>query len=76
MMSPNENQILDDFKVFMASVDGGKKKAAQITKHSSTLMKIVRFKSKENVSYKNLSDRQYLNEWQTHEQFEIGNDPG
>ena len=67
MVGPDEEKLLKDFKVHMASVDGGRRSKVQIDKEIGTLQQIVRFKISEDpcVNYQNLADRTFLNEWMT-----------
>ena len=63
MSSSKEDELLDEFVSWLQSPDGGKKPERTAMKHKAVVMQIVRHEDSQNVNYKNLYDRAFLNNW-------------
>ena len=59
----NEDALMDDFVIWLQTIDSGKNSLCQSKKHKGVLMGIVRWNPDKSISYKNLDDRNFLNGW-------------
>ena len=58
-----EDALMDDFVIWLQTIDSGKNSLCQSKKHQGVLMGIVRWNPDKSISYKNLGDRNFLNGW-------------
>ena len=65
MSSPGEDKLIESFKAWLQSEDGGSRTPRVVKKISSVVMRAARYTGSDVPNYLGLVDRSYLNGWLT-----------